>query len=308
MGTPTVEVKCPACGQGLRVVLASAPPTQWFPCPRCQRPVPVVVPRDLPPLYSWEVLPGLYPNLPPPRIPKWRARGAAAAALVVVTVVAAVFGGWLAYDGVLAAGPGSYTVSGTVARQTFGGPVPAAGALVVLTEEGNRTVRATLGPSGAFSFSNVPSGGISLNVTLTGYAPATVDTFASPGYDAGTTDLSITLVPGSSGNGTLTTLSPFPDLETFLAAIGGATVLLGIVALVAGFAALITVRADRPAVGVVGGGAGIAAPLVVHFLSLDAVFPIVLIGAAIAGAFGAFTLALRAVEMAQTGPAVEPDP
>lgn len=308
MGTPTVEVKCPACGQGLRVVLASSPPTQWFPCPHCQRPVPVVVPRDLPPLYSWEVLPGLYPALPPPRIPRWRARGAAAAALVVVTVVAAVFGGWLAYYGIVASGPSTYTVSGTVARETFGGTVPATGALVVLTEEGNRTARTTIGATGAFSFAGVPSGGISLNVTLAGYAPVTVDTFASPGYNAGTTGIGITLTPGTAANGTVTALSPFPDLETFLAAIGGATALLAFVALVAGFAAVVTVRADRPAVGVVGGGAGLAAPLVVHFLSLDVAYPVILLGAAIAGAFGAFTLALRAVEMAQTGPAVEPDP
>ncbi len=308
MGTPTVEVKCPACGQPLRVVLASAPPTQWFPCPHCQRPVPVVVPRDPPPLYSWEVMPGLYPTLPPPRIPRWRARGAAAAALVVVTVVAAVFGGWLAYYGIVADGPGSYAVTGTVDRTSFGGTVPATGALVVLTEEGNRTVRATVGPTGSFAFADVPSGGISLNVSLAGYAPATVDTFASPGYNAGTTGIAIVLAPGPIGNGTFAAFSPFPDLETFLAAVGGATVLLGIVALVAGFAALVTVRADRPAVGVVGGGAGVAAPLVLHFLALDTVYPVILVGAAIAGAFGAFTLALRAVEMAQTGPAVDPDP
>ncbi|MGC2788982.1 MAG: hypothetical protein WA547_02845, partial [Thermoplasmata archaeon] len=86
MATSTVYLRCPACGGDLRVVLASEPATQWFPCPHCRTPVPAVVPRDPPPLYSWEVLPGLYPALPRPRVPRWRARRAAAAALLVVAV------------------------------------------------------------------------------------------------------------------------------------------------------------------------------------------------------------------------------
>ncbi|MGC2360173.1 MAG: hypothetical protein WA691_07740, partial [Thermoplasmata archaeon] len=71
MATSTVYLRCPACGGDLRVVLASEPATQWFPCPHCRTPVPAVVPRDPPPLYSWEVLPGLYPALPRPRVPRW---------------------------------------------------------------------------------------------------------------------------------------------------------------------------------------------------------------------------------------------
>ncbi|HYA58627.1 MAG TPA: carboxypeptidase regulatory-like domain-containing protein [Thermoplasmata archaeon] len=306
MAAAPVDVRCPACGQTLRVVLASAPPTQWFPCPQCHLPVPVVVPRDPPPLFTWEVLPGLYPALPPPRIPRWRARSAVAVALAVVTVAAAAFGGLLVYWSVLAAGPSEFTVDGHVFDTTAGGPVPANGALVVLHAEGNQVLRATVGPDGSFDFRDVPAGGVVLNVSQTGYVPASVSTFVSTVYDAGTTGLSVTLTPGS-GNVTVSNLSPFTDLESFLAALGGAAVVLGLVALIAGLATVATVRADRPALGVVGGSAGLLTPLALHFLSLDTIFPLALYGLSVAAAFGGFVVGLRAIEIAQTSPAAGPD-
>lgn len=308
MGAATVSVRCPACGQDLNVVLASAPPTQWFPCPHCHSPVPVVVPRDLPPLYTWEVLPGLYPALPRPRVPRWRARRAAAAALIGVTVLALVFGGVLAYYGLEAPTPGKFTVSGTVYRELAGGAVvPASGALVRIQVEGGQTSAQSTGPSGSFVFTEVPTGGISLNMSLPGYSPITVETFVSNVYDAGTTGISETLTPGSLANGTTVNLSPFANLESFLASVGGAVVLFGLVAVVAGVASVVTLRQDRPPVGIVGGGAGLLAPVALYALALGSVFPVVLEGTAALAAFGGFTVALRAIEIAQTGAAPGPD-
>jgi hypothetical protein len=302
MGAPSVSVRCPTCGADLRVVLAPAPPTQWFPCPQCRNPLPVVVPRDPPPLYSWEVLPGLYPALPMPRRSRIRVRRLAQGALVGVAVLAVVFGGILAVLGTEASAPGSYTVSGTVLRQSGGTDLPAFGATIVLTVDGGHRQVETVLASGAFSFSNVSVGGISLNISEPGYAPVDVVTFASTIYNAGTTGLSITLVPGGPDNATTIALSPFPDLETFLASIGSGIVVFGIVALAGGSAAVVTARANRPAVGVVGGAAGVLAPVAFVFLALDGAFPMLTAGTAVLAAFGAFAATTRAFEIFQVGP------
>ncbi len=303
MGVPAVSVRCPVCGADLRVVLAPAPPTQWFPCPQCHNPVPVVVPRDPPPLYTWEVLPGLYPALPPTRRPRVSLRRMAQVALVGVAAVAVALAGVLVVLGDQALGPESYTVSGTVVEDGSGGAgAPASGATVVLTTDSGQEFVQHTGANGGFLFSDVPVGGISLNVTLSGYAPVTVTTFASTVYNAGTTGLSVTLVPGNPSNGTTTTLSPFPNLESFLASIGSGAVLLGIVALLGGVAAVVTRRSDRPAVGVVGGAAGVLAPAALYFLALGGLFPVVTAGMAILGGLGAFAATTRTVEIFQVGP------
>jgi len=288
-------------------VLATEPPTQWFPCPHCRVPVPVVVPRDPPPLYTWEVLPGLYPALPRPRVPKWRVRRAAAVALVVVAVVAAGLTAGLAYAAWYANQPATFTVNGTVFHASGGTDVPLAGAVVTLTNDVNQSTSQTTGFDGSFSFTGVREGGVALNVTATGYAPVTVWTFASLVYAAPTTGLGIVLTPGSAANGSTVTLSPFPDLEQFLASVGAGAVLLGIVALVAGFAAVVTLRSDRPAVGVVGGAAGLLAPLALVYLSLATALPLVMEVTAVTAGAGAFVLAMRVVQIAQTGPAPDPD-
>ena len=308
MAASSVTMRCPACGLDVRAVVAPGPPTQWFPCPRCHAPVPVVVPRDLPPLYTWEVVPGLYPTFPRPRPPRWSARRATALALFAVVVIAVAFGSLLSYYGVIAAGPASYTVSGKVLMErATGGTVPASGAVVRLTEDGGGQISQFTFPNGSFRFPGVPAGADTLNITMAGYAPVEVDTFASPVYNAGTEGISVTLVPGSAANGSTLVLSAFPDLETFLAAIGSAVALFGIVAVVSGGAAALTLRQDRPALGVVGGGAGLSAPFVFFFLGLDPVFPLAVAASAALAAFGTFALAVRAIELLQTGPAADSD-
>jgi Carboxypeptidase regulatory-like domain len=307
MAAAIVFVRCPACQGELRVTLAPQPPTQWFPCPHCRTPVPVVVPRDPPPLYSWEVLPGLYPALPRPRAPRWRPRRAVAAALLVTAVLAASLAAALVYDAWAGTRPGSFNVDGSINHEVNGVVAPLAGAVVVLTNEQNQSTRVLSGSDGSFSFTGVPSGGVTLNVTAGGYAPLTVTTFVSTVYAAPATDLEIVLTPGTAGNGSAVALAPFPDLEQFVASVGSGAVLLGIIALVAGVAAVATVREDRPALGVVGGAAGMLAPLALVYLSLPAVVPYVLDGTGILVAAGAFTITIRAVQMAQTGPAPDLD-
>lgn len=306
MASTTVDLRCPACGQDVRAVLGPGPssPTEWFPCPRCHAPIPVVRPRDPPPLYSWEVLPGLYPALPRPRAPKWRARRVATVGLLGVVVLALAFAGVFGYYGYAATGPGSYAVTGDVLYEIGGGLAdPAVGATVTLTEDSGGTVSTSTGPGGTFAFAGVPAGGMGLVVTYAGYAPANLSTFASPVYDAGTTGLTIVLAPNGTGNSTSGTLTPFPDLESFLASIGSGIALLGIVAVIALAAAVLTRRADRPALGIVGGGAGLAAPFALYLLGLGIAFPIVITASTLLAAFGGFTLAVRAVELGQAAPA-----
>ena len=285
-------------------MLSAPPPTQWFPCPRCQTPLPVVRPRDPPPLYSWEVYPGLYPPLPRPRTPRWRAQRAAVVGLLAIVVLAAAFAGILGYYAYAATAPGAYAVNGTVyAEGSSGAYTPAAGAQVTITEDNGAQATTSTDGAGNFAFTGIPSGGIALHVALAGYLSATLGTFASPVYNAGTTGIGIVLATAGTGNSTNGTLTPFPDLESFLASIGSGIVLLGVVAAIAVVAALLTMRSDRPALGVVGGGAGLAAPFTLYLLGLSSAFPILVATTAVLAGFGAFTLAVRAAELWQTAPA-----
>ena len=308
MASPTVTMRCPSCGKALRAVLAPAPPTQWFPCPNCHVPVPVVVPRDLPPLYSWEVIPGLYPQLSPPRRPRWRTTSVASVALAVAAVLAAVSSGLLAYDGVVAAQPAQYVVSGTVYQDLGGGArVPMPAAHVVLYTDDNRSVRYyNTTANGTFRFAGVPAGGIELNVTAHGDGPTNVYTFASGSYSTQLTGLDVTLERGGLNNTTADVLSPFGDLETLLAYVGGAAVLLGGAAVVAGVAAVAIRRPAGGVSGVIGGGAAVAVPAVLVVLSMGNAFPAVTVVAGVVGGAGAFALVFATYQVAVQGRTTDP--
>jgi Carboxypeptidase regulatory-like domain len=303
MAAPSpILMRCPACGGELRVVLAPQPATQWFPCPHCRAPVPVVVPRDPPPLYSWEVLPGLYPALPRPRLPRWRAHRAAAIALFLVVALSAGFAAVLVYDAYLATAPAPFVVAGSVEHYQGNALVPVPGATVVLTNDANRSTSETTGLDGSFSFASVPPGGVTVNVSAAGYAPVSVTTFVSSVYSPSSGGIAVVLSPGGTANATTIALAPFPDLEQFVASLGSGAVLLGIVTLVAGTAGIATWRDDRPALGVVGGAAGLLSPLVLFYLSLTSAFPLLEAGSALVAGAGAFALLLRTVQVAQTTP------
>jgi hypothetical protein len=266
--------------------------------------VPVVVPRDPPPLYSWEVMPGLYRAVAPPRIPRWRVRQLAAWALLGTAIGAVALAGIFGYYAAIAPTPGNFTVAGTVELQSSsGGADPVGGAHVTATVDSGASYSTSTDGSGGFTFPDLPSGGVSLEVTYAGYSPVTVDVFVSTLYTAGATGTVIVLSPGSASNGSSYTLTPFPDLEQFVAAIGSGVAVLGLVAILAGYAAVVTLRADRPALGVVAGGAGLLAPFALLLLSLGSVFPFVVAGSATLTVLGGFALSIRAVQMAQTGPA-----
>jgi Carboxypeptidase regulatory-like domain len=303
MAGPTVYVRCPTCRGDLRVVLAPAPPTQWFPCPHCRAPVAVVVPRDPPPLYTWEVLPGLYPALPAPRIGRRRRVSGVTVALLVVAVTTAALAGLLVFDAWQAVQPGTFGVSGAVESTASGFPQPLAGATVTLTNDANRSTTVVTGPDGSFSFNSVPPGGVTLNVSAPGFASRSVSTFVSSVYAGPTSGIVVELSPGVPTNVTSVALADFPDLEQFVAALGAGAVLLGVVTIVAGAAAVVSARADRPAVGVIGGAAGLLSPFAVVYLSLSSVDLAVSAGTAAVAAIGAFVVAWRAIQMAQTGPA-----
>jgi len=305
MSGPTVYVRCPQCRGDLRVVLAPAPPTQWFPCPHCRAPVAVVVPRDPPPLYTWEVLPGLYPALPAPRIPPRRRVAAVTVALLVIAVASAALAGVLVFDAWQAVQPGTFGVSGAVESTASGFEQPLAGATVVLTNDANRSTSVLTGPDGTFSFGSVPAGGVTINVTAPGYASRSVSTFVSSVYDGPTSGIVIEMTPGSPSNVTSVSLAEFPDLEQLVASLGAGAILLGVVTIVAGAAAVVSTRADRPAVAVIGGAAGMLSPFAVVYLSLSSVDLAVSVGTAVVAAIGACVVAWRAILLAQTGPAAD---
>ncbi len=267
----------------------------------------MVASRPLPPLYTWEVVPDLYPALPLPRRPRFRPARLAAVALVAVSVLALVLAGLLAFYGVEASAPRSFTVSGNVEGPGFGGTIqPISGAHVVLTGEAGYRAITTTSVSGAFDFAGVPSGGVNLTVTAVGYTNATVATFVSPVYDAGSTGLVIEMESGGAGNRTVTVLSPFPDLETFLATVGGAAVVFVVAGAVAIVGALRVARADAAVLGVLAGGAGAALPAVVYLLALGTPFPWFALGTAVAGGFGAFAIAIEAAALSRGAAARAP--
>lgn len=297
--------RCPACGQAIRVVLAAGTSTQWFPCPHCQRPVPVVGPRTLPVLYSWEVVPGLYPPLPAPRRRRWRPQSVAIAVLGALTVVSFLLAATLAVYGVQASAPASFTVSGTVYGEGFGSSSPLSGARVVLVgEHGFLRVQNT-NTFGQFAFANVPAGGVNLSASALGYENGTLATFVSPQYDAGSSGLSISLNQVGHGTATSVVRTPFPDMETFLSTLGGGAAVLALAGVLSGVAVPFARRPRGAAVGVLAGGAGIGVPAVTFLLGIATAFPLLSLASAVAGGLGAFVVAIEAAVLSRTGPAYD---
>lgn len=221
-----------------------------------------------------------------------------AVALVAASVLACAAAGLLAYEGFLGAEPARYVVTGTVYQPGGGLLTPMAGATVVLSSNGVIVATNTTGLAGTFIFRNVAAGGIELNVTAVGYAPTVVYTFASPSYSTQTRGLNIEIEPGSANNTSVAALTPFGDLETFLAYIGGATVLLVGAAGAAGAAAFAVRRPLGGVAGVIGAGAAVAVPVVLVLLYVGTLFPTVTAVAGAAGGAGGFALVLATTSVA----------
>jgi hypothetical protein len=232
----------------------------------------------------------------------------ASLALAVAAILAATSAGLLGYEGWVAGEPAEYAISGTVYEDTGGGHLaPAGGATVVLSVNGNAFATYTTGLSGTFDFPAVPAGGFELNVTAYGYGPTVVYTFASRSYSTATQGLQIALEPGGPSNTSVTALTPFGDLETLLAYVGGAAVLLAGGAAVAGGAAYALRRPGGSVTGVIGAGAAVSIPAIVLLLSLGGVFPYVSVVAGVVGGVGGFALVLTTVDVASRPP-IDPPP
>ncbi|MHB1435898.1 MAG: carboxypeptidase-like regulatory domain-containing protein [Thermoplasmata archaeon] len=294
-------LRCPACGGLFRSAPPSAGPVPWVPCPHCSRPVALLGARDPPPLFRWEVVPGLYPV---PRLPRRRRdpRRAIAAVLLVAALLAAGIAGALLVEGYDAARPLEVTVSGVVLRSTPLGNLPASGGRIVLTDDSGAERSLTLGAHGGFRFFAVPEGTIELNATLPGYAPQVLVTFVSTIYSAGpTTGLTFVLTTGGPGNTSTDVMSPFPNLAGFIASFGATAVLILVGAAVAAVAARHTYRDGRRPIGIAGGAAVLLVPIAILLTGIAQVMPLLWLASGPLAGLGAYVLAARLTEAARLG-------
>jgi hypothetical protein len=295
-----MTIRCPRCGRFLVAPAPLSPEPAWFACPHCAQPVPVVPPRDPPPLFSWEVYPHLYPPAHPPKVPGPAVARLLTALLVTATVVLAGLSGGLGWAGAASLAPGGFTVRGVVVETLgSGSAVPLLGALVNLSGESTTSTTATA-LDGSFSFASVPAGGITLNISKPGYGSLLLQLFASAVYStAGIgTPVYVSLTPGPSGNATDVALSSFGNLDGFLTNLWSSSILLGLGAVVAAAGAFAAYRERRLSYAVAGAGAAIAGPIAPGLLGVMGAFPVVGWFAALAIALGAVALGLGTVRLA----------
>ena len=310
MAGPSVTVRCTGCGAWL-----SAPPPlwnapAWYVCPHCSRPVPVIAPREPPPLFSWEVYPQLYPLGANPRIAGPGLDRSLGAMLLAAAVLLAIVAGAVLVQGAFALGGRGHDIAGHVfAPATNGsGPAPLAGAEVNLSGEHGLRASQITGAGGAFSFSGVPSGRIVLDVHASGFAPLEVQLFASSVYSSPSGNLTnLTLVPNAGATAASRTIieTAFPDLENFVATLWSGSVLFTLAAGVAAAGGARLLLRRRLAWGVAGGMSGALAPLVLVELGVTDVFPTVTYLALVPCALGIAAATVCALQLAGRS---EPEP
>jgi hypothetical protein len=305
-----VTLRCPRCGAYVAAPATRPHETSWASCPHCGTPLPVVAPRDPPPLFAWEVYPTLYPTLPPARAPGRRLYHVGAAALAVTVVLLVGIGGALVWAGAEALTPSTFSLAGTVVGSSLTlGPTgtPVAGASINATGENGYSATVVTGPTGQFLLTGVPAGGLVLNVTAPGFARSVVQVFLSKTYSATGGAGALRIVLPAAGQASTTVLdSPFADLESYLTSLWSAAILLGIAALVAAVGAWAMAAGRRPAFGVAGGAAAMVAPAALYLLSDATAFPLLAAPTAALSALGALALSLSAYPMAWTGRPTEP--
>lgn len=233
--------------------------------------------------------------MPPPRQPRWKSSTVLLAALLAIAVLTVALAGVVVGEGYGADRGGPFTISGSVVVELGGGRTqPLTGAQVVVSGEGGFSVTTASGIRGTFVVNGVPPGGVNITVISGTYRPATLTTFVSSVYDAGSTGLTIDVGNSTQTTGNAYVLSPFASMEGFLASVGSAAALLLLVGILAAVGALSSSRPGGGVVAALGGGAGACAPAVLYLLYLAGPFPWITLGAAIAGGWGAFVLAVAA--------------
>jgi hypothetical protein len=305
MQGPPVTLRCTRCGS---IVAAPAPPVPyaaWYRCPTCGQPIPVLRPRDPAPLFTWEAFPHLYPPPPAARPPGARAYRLCAVLLLLATVLVLASAAGLLWQGARADPGPTYTIGGHVLQFLNGNTTrtPISGALVVLTDDSGRRSSTTTGPGGGFSFPRVPTGAIELNVSASGFEPATLDLFASPPYSSAggnLTNLSVYLAPGSPAAGTTQLDTEFPSLENFLATVWSSASLLVLAGLVGAAGTVYLARRGRAPWGVAAGSAGVLAPVALGELGVTNLFPILTDLTLLAGALGGTAVTILIIALLRT--------
>lgn len=297
-----VTLRCPRCGQWLAALPPPGAGLYWTHCPACFYPVPVIHPRDPPPLFSWEAYPHLTPRVSVP----WSGGPWAGKLLNILLAISlgilVLLVGFLLGTGASAFPAHHYTVSGTIVERSLAslGYLPVSGATVRVTGGNGYSSTTTSSLNGSFLVANVPSGGIVLNVTAPGYAPEQFDLFDSPIYSApgsGTVGINVTLARGTASDGILFVESSFPSLEALVATLWAGAVILGVGTILVAVALRLGWRGERPAWGVAAGATALLAPVAVFELSLAEVVPLTLLLSLLLGAIGAFTLLIATVRL-----------
>ena len=266
----------------------------------------MVAPRDPPPLFSWEVYPNLYPAANPPKVVGPGVARLLVALLLTATVVLAGLAGGLGWAGIASLRAGGFPVRGVVSDAVSGALVPAGGALVNLSSETGATASTRTASDGSFSFQDVAAGGITLNITQVGFGPLNLQLFATSVYASPgvARTVHVTMIPGTPGNTTYESMSPFGDLNGFLTSLWSASVLLGSAAAVAAIGALAAFRERKFPYAVAGAGAAVAGPLAPGLLGVTTVFPVVSWFAGLVVASGVAAFAIAAVRLSSTGPSL----
>jgi len=296
-----VTVRCPRCGAYIAAPARAPAAASYATCPHCSTTVPIVAPRDPPPLFSWEVFPSVYPSLPVPRAPGRRLLSFVGIALIVATLLLAGLAGFMVWNGVEAVGPGTFSLHGSVVRSTSSSAltVPVAGASVNVTGESGMHAFMITNATGDFAISGIPAGGVQVNVSAPGFGSVVVEVFLSSIYatSSGSSPLVVTLAPSNVTTATTVVQSPFPTLENFLASLGSAAVLLGAAAAIAGAGARAALRQGRTTHAVVGGAAALVAPAALFTLGQNVVFPYLEVPTVVLAAVGALAVSLSLVPL-----------
>lgn len=306
MASVWATARCVHCGAPSAVLVPPTPGARWVTCPYCHGTMPVVPPTNPPPIFSWEVYPTVYPPPPPLRGTGRPAGRLAAIALVASTLLLVGVAGALVASGAEALGPATFRLSGVVELASDGSRY--AGALVTLASETGWTDSLTTSPNGTFTFTGVPGGGATLNVSAPGMASVSRAMFFSPSFrstGAGPAGVLVLLSPGSAGPASTVYESPYPDLESFVSSVWSAAALLGLGAIVSAIGAHWAYRRARPTVGVAGGLSAAVAPFALAILGVTSAFPLAVYPAAAIVGLGLAAAILEMLPLVQLGRAAD---